>query len=685
MVTDAKINATRAVCLALFLGTLFLFARTIGNDFVNYDDPDYVTKNEHVMAGLGWPGVKWAFTSGDISYWHPLTWVSHQIDWSLFGDRPAGHHATSVALHALNAVLAFLVFRRLTGACWASAGAAALFAWHPLRVESVAWIAERKDVLSGFFWLLALWAYAAYAERRRRNHPGAWRAYSGALAAFAAGLMSKPSVVAFPVVLLALDFWPLRRLALAPPDAGAKTERLRFESPGQLLVEKIPFLCLSAAVSAITVIAQQKVGTLSTVLSLDARLANAVVGTARYLGKLVWPLDLAVLYPHPGRWPAPAVAGALALFVGISGLAWVQRRRRPWLLTGWAWWLVALAPMAGLVQVGIQSIADRYTYIPMLGVHLAILWTLRDAFSTPSARRTLALAGVAVLVACAGRTWHQQGVWRNSLTLFEHAVAVTEKNYLAHNNIGTHLAQLERHADAVDHYRRSLAINPGYGEASNNLGHALARLGQTGEAVEHYRRALRTKPDLIEARNNLGNALSDLGQVDEALAHYEFVLARQPNHADALMNYGVALAMKGSLPAAEEKLRASLRLRPGSASAQSNLGNVLAMTGRHAEAIASYRSALALNSRDAQTFNNLANVYAQTGALDDAVAHYRQALSLAPVNPEAHANLSRVLLRQGRHEVALQHAQRALQQRPGYAEAQALVQQLTAPAPAPAK
>ena len=684
MAPASKKNPTLAVCLVLFIGTWLLFVRAIGNDFVNYDDPDYVTANEHVQPGLTWAGVKWAFGSDDVSYWHPLTWISHLIDRSLFGGNPAGHHATSVGLHACNAVLVFLVFRRLTGAFWTSALNAALFAWHPLRVESVAWVAERKDVLSGFFWLLALWAYAVYAERRRERSPGAWGCYTLALAAFAGGLMSKPMVVTFPLVLLVVDYWPLRRLALAPPSATVSGTSPR-EPLWRVLTEKLPFLGLSTAVSIVTVIAQKKVGTLSEVLPFDARMANAVVAVARYLGKLVWPFDLAVLYPHPGHWPTVAVAGALVLFVAISGTVWAQRRRRPWLLAGWLWWLVALAPVAGLVQVGIQSMADRYSYLPMLGVQFAILWTLRDIVSSTAARRTLVTAGAVVLAAGAARTWNQEGVWHDSLTLFEHAVAVTKDNYLAENNIGTHLVGLGRTAEAIEHYRRSLAIKPDYPEARNNLGHALAKLGRAREAADCFRAALRLKPDMIAAHNNLGNALSDLGQVDEAIEHYEFVLARQPEHADALMNYGVALAMKGRLAEAEKEIRMSLRVRPDSASAESDLGNVLALTGRPAEAIANYRRAIELSPRDSQSFNNLANVNAQTGALDDAATNYQEALRLEPMNPEAHLNFARVLVRQGRNAAALEHVKVALQQRPDYAEAAALLQQLRAPASAAAK
>jgi tetratricopeptide (TPR) repeat protein len=663
----------RVVCLALFFGTLLLFGRVIGHDFVNYDDPGYVTANEHVQAGLGADTLRWAFTTGEVSNWHPLTWISHTLDWTLFGRSPAGHHAPSLLWHAAGAVLAFLTLRRMTGAFWTSAFCAALWAWHPLRVESVAWIAERKDVLSGFCGWLALWAYAGYAARSREGKSAAGRWYALAFIAFAVGLMCKPMLVTLPCVLLLLDFWPLRRSGAASvPRAWPR-----------LLAEKVPFFALSAASSVVTYLVQQKGGSVSAALSLDARLANAAVAVARYLGKFIWPFDLAVLYPYPpsGRWSADFVFGAIMLLAAISGLALWQWRRRPWLAVGWLWFLGTLVPVIGLVQVGLQSMADRYTYLPIIGVQLALLWTVREFAARPSLRPAMFAAVGAVLLGCAVRTWDQLAVWKNSFTLFDHAVRVTDRNYLAYNNLGIWLLDEHRPDEAIAAYRESLAINPAYEEALNNLGHALAEKGLAREAAGYYRAALRTKPDLIEAHNNLGNALSDLGQIDEAIQEYEFVLARRPRHADALNNYGVALAMKGRTVEAVERITAALRLKPDDVSAHSNLGNVYAMTGRPADAIAEYRRALALRPDDARVCNNLGNVLAEKGDLAGAVEHYEKALRLEPMNPEAHTNLGVALAKLGRRDEAIRHLQTALQQRPDYPQAQSLLQALTAPLP----
>jgi tetratricopeptide (TPR) repeat protein len=672
----------RMVCLALFFGTLLLFARAVGHDFVNYDDPDYVTANEHVQAGLDAATFRWAFTTGEASNWHPLTWISHTLDWTLFGRRPAGHHATSLLWHAAGAVLAFLTLRRMTGAFWTSAFCAALWAWHPLRVESVAWIAERKDVLSGFCGWLALWAYAGYAARSREGKSAAGRWYALAFLAFAVGLLCKPMLVTLPCVLLLLDFWPLQRFGPAPASGAG---RFASTSPAwpRLLAEKGPFFMLSVAASVVTYLVQQKGGSVSAALTLDARLANAVVAVARYLGKFFWPFDLAVLYPYPpsGRWSADAVFGAVVLLAAISGLALWQGRRRPWLAVGWLWFLGMLVPVIGLVQVGLQSMADRYTYLPIVGVQLALLWTVREFAARPSLRPAMFAAAGAVLLGCALRTWDQLSVWKNSFTLFDHAVRVTDGSYLAYNNLGIWLLDEHRPDEAIAAYRESLAINPSYEEAMNNLGHALAEKGLAREAVGYYRAALRTKPGLIEAHNNLGNALSDLGQIDDAIREYEFVLARRPRHADALNNYGVALAMKGRTAEAVERITAALRLKPDDVSAHSNLGNVYAMTGRPDDAIREYRRALALRPDDARVCNNLGNVLAEKGDLAGAVEHYEQALRLEPVNPEAHTNLGVALAKLGRRDEAIRNLRTALRQRPDYPQAQSLLQALTASPP----
>ncbi len=640
----------------LFLGTFLLFARAIGHDFVNYDDPDYVTANVHVRAGLTWAGVKWAFGAADVSYWHPLTWLSHMLDWQLFGDHPAGHHAMSVLWHALTATMAFLALRRLTGSMGTSAACAALFAWHPLRVESVAWIAERKDVLGGFFWMVALWCYVGYAEKRRTGQR-AVADYALAGAAFAGGLMSKPMLVTLPCVLLLLDFWPLRRLG---PTAAPG-------SPGwrKLVLEKGPFFALSVAVSVVTVIAQKNVGTLSTVLPLEARLGNAVIAVVRYLGNFFLPVDLAVLYPHPGVWPARQVGAALVVVAAVTAVAAAQWRRRPWIIVGWCWFLGTLLPVAGLVQVGIQAMADRYTYLTMLGVQIALLWTGRDLITTTAARRAWAVAGGVVLLGYAIGTWRQLGVWQNSFTLFDRAIAVTKDNYLAYDNRGLFLYQAGRVDEAMADYRRALAINPAYMNANNNLGHALAEHGRPADALPLYRTALQAQPGNLEVHNNLANALSDVNQLDEAMEHYDFVLTRQPDHANALNGSAVVLAMKHRLPEAKTRLEQALRLAPANASAHNNLGNVYSMLGDREAAIGHYRRATELSPNEAHPFFLIGSLLNQQEKFAAAVPSLQRAVALQPVQPDALAQLGLALARLGRREEAMRALQTALQQRPG--------------------
>ncbi|MEY2878896.1 MAG: hypothetical protein RLZZ15_1276, partial [Verrucomicrobiota bacterium] len=487
--------------------------------------------------------------------------------------------------------------------------------------------------------------------------------YWTALAAFACGLASKPSLVALPAVLLVVDFWPLRRF--------------RLENFARLIAEKIPFGLLALAVSVLTIVAQDDVGTLSGALSLEARLANAAVSVVRYVGKFLVPLNLAALYPHPGHWPTEVVAVSVIFFATASWVAWAQRARRPWLLAGWLWFLLALLPMSGVVQVGIQSMADRYTYVPMLGVELALLWTIADAVRTPAVRRVWAYAAVAVLVLYGARTWHQLGVWENSFTLFDHVVAVTEDNYLAHNNRGLAHAAAGRKDEALADFRRSLAINPAYADANTNLGRELNAQGRSADAVALLREAARVRPTALEIRNNLANALADAGDLPGANAEYEFVLAKNPAHADALNNYGATLAMQGRVAEAEQKIRESLRLRPDHAGALSNLGNVCGMLGRRDEAVANYRRSLALSPNESQTLNNLALVLGELGQLEESVRFFERALALAPINPDTHAALAETLAKLGRGEAALAHARTALQQRPGHATAQALVQRLS--------
>ena len=651
----------RTVAAMLFLGTMLLFARTMGNEFVNYDDPDYVTANEHVRQGLTIDGLKWAVFSLEKSNWHPLTWVSHMVDWQLYGDRPAGHHGTNVLWHALTAVMTFAALRRLTGAFWTSAVCAALFAWHPLRVESVAWVAERKDLLSGFFWMATLWAYAGYAEKRREGLRG-MREYALALGMFACGLMSKPMLVTLPCVLLLLDFWPLRR---ATTGDGAKTG---IGSWGKLIAEKTPFFVLSAAASWITIVAQSDSGALSTVLTFDERLANAACAILRYGAKFFLPVDLAVLYPHPGHWPAGQVSFALVCILAVSAVAAAQWRRRPWLLFGWFWFLGTLVPVSGLVQVGVQSMADRYTYIPMLGVQIALLLTMREAVG-PASWRTAAWVISLVLTVCAARTFGQIAVWKNSLTLFDQAVAVTKQNYVAHDNRGLYLYKAGRIDEAMNDYRAALAINPGYLNANNNLGHAFYELGQPANAIPLLRLALKAQSTNLEVRNNLANALSDVGQLAEATEHYDYVLARQPNHSNALNGSAVLLAMQNRPAEAKLRLEQALRFDPQNASAEANLGNVCSMLGLQEEALGHYRRAIELNPKDAHTHYIVGTLLNQLGKPAEAVELLQRSLTLRPNHPDALAQLGLALMQIGRREEGLQAWRSALKVQPGHLQA----------------
>jgi len=663
--------------LLLALATLACFWPVAFHDFVNYDDADYVGSNPHVLDGLSWAGLSWAFTTGHASNWHPLTWISHMLDVQLFGLWPGGHHLISLALHLANTLLLFAVLRRMTSAYWRSALVAALFALHPLRVESVAWISERKDVLSTFFLLLTLGAYARYAltdagsataaavDSQSPAHgietgtsrPGRRLWYVLTFFLLALGLMSKPMLVTAPFLLLLLDYWPLRRLSAA--------------TVVRLVLEKAPLLILSLLSSVVTFLVQRKGGAVSTSLPLVDRIANALVSYVRYLGKMVWPSHLSVLYPHPGQWPLWETLGAAVILLGltIGIVGWARRQR--YCFVGWFWFVGGLVPVIGLVQVGIQSMADRYTYWPMIGLFILLVWGGADLVPLGWLRSPGFTGGIlALLVGCGYLTVRQVGFWRNSETLFSHAVAVTKDNYLAYNNLGFYLSNQGRNDAAIENYRASLRINPNYVDALNNMGFALAGKHQPREAVEYYERALRVQPKHAEVHNNFGNSLSELGQIDEAIRHYRLALQYQPDHADAHNNLGIALAMQGKLDEAIRHFRDAIRFKPSYASAHSNLGNALAAERQFDEAIVEYQAALRLNPKDAQAHNNLANALSEKGRLDEAIPEYGQALILNTNNPEAHYNLGLVLQRQGRRAEAITHFTEAVRLRPDYREAQ---------------
>ena len=714
---EQKMQCPGFLCLLLTVATLWVFSSVAHYDFVNYDDPDYVTANVHVQRGLTWQNVAWAFQTGYASNWHPLTWLSHMLDCQMFGQRARAQHLVNVGFHVANTLLLFMVLRRLTGALGRSAVVAALFALHPLHVESVAWISERKDVLSGLFFMLTLWAYARYAEeskplslmaktggqepgvrsqesksgiqhRRPRNPNHARRYYALTLILFALGLMSKPMLVTLPFVLLLLDYWPLGRLKIQDSSAlagrtGASALKRNaggeLNALGSLIWEKAPFFALSLVSSVVTFAAQQKGGAVSTSISVSARLANALISYGRYMGKAFWPEKLSVLYPHPRHWPAWQVVAAAALLLAVSAGALALARRRPYLAVGWFWFAGTLVPVIGIVQVGIQSMADRYTYVPLIGLLIMVVWGMGELFPQhPELAKPLAAAAALSIVACALLSAGQLQHWRNSETLFRHAVQVTKNNYLAYNNLGFYLSGQGKMEEAMENYRLALKIEPHYEDAQNNLGYALAGQKKYPEAIEHYQAALRVRPNHVEVHNNLGNALADIGELDEAIAHYLIVLKQQPDHADAHNNLGIALAMQGKLEEAIGHFHEAIRCRPSYASPHSNLGNALAAQHKMDAAITEYQEALRLKADDAQAHNNLANVLTEQGRLQEAVGHYQEALRLNADNPEAHCNLGAVLVRQGKKEAAIAHFEAALQLRPDFPEARKQLAELSA-------
>jgi tetratricopeptide (TPR) repeat protein len=518
-----------AVCLLLFVLVAAAFLPATRNGFVNFDDPEYVTANPHVQSAWALESVRWAFGSAEAGNWHPVTWLSHMLDWHLFGPNAWGHHLTSILLHAANSVLLFVVLRTMTGATGRAWLVAALFGLHPLRVESVAWVAERKDLLSALFFLFALWAYARRAELKPEHSTAKTRersCYLLALAFFALGLMCKPMLVTLPFVLLLLDYWPLDRLASFTPEP----QKARLTP---LVIEKAPFLALAAAASVVALAAQGGAQTVEDRFPLSLRLANAAISCCRYLGQMVHPANLCAYYPHPGFWPGELVTPAAGLLVAISVAAWSARRRRPYLTLGWFWFLGTLVPVLGLVQIGGQAMADRYTYIPSMGLFILVVWGVHDLTRwRHGAFVARPLAAIAI-IACLILTSRQIRFWQDSETLFRRALAVTEQNSLAHLNLGEALLAREQSEEALSHFRQAIEIDPGSAQAHYNLGVALHKLGRPETAAEEFRQALRFKPDYPEAHFNLGVELAREGRLEEAKREFREVLRLNPDDADA--------------------------------------------------------------------------------------------------------------------------------------------------------
>lgn len=593
------------ICLILALGTFLIYFQAVQNDFVNYDDPDYVTLNPHVQDGLNLQGVAWAFTTDHAANWHPLTWISHMLDSSLFGANPAGHHLTSLLLHIANTLLLFGFLFRTTGFLWRSAFVSALFTWHPLHVESVAWIAERKDVLSTFFWLLTMLAYVGYTKKPE------FKRYLLTLSLFALGLLSKPMVVTLPFALLLLDYWPLNRIARSnAPTSGRPVRNWK-----QLVLEKIPFLLLSFVSSAITFIVQKKGGSVVRLESLPLiqRLENVPVAYFRYVWKMFFPTDLAVIYPFQD-WTSLQVAAAIIFLLAVTAAALFTLRSRPYFLVGWLWFLGTLVPVIGIVQVGLQSMADRYTYIPLIGLFIVATWGLAGLiakFQVP--QRLVSLVAILLLLACSTLTWLQLQVWNNSVSLNKHAIEVTQNNLVARQNLGFIYCDLGQYDQALNEFSLILKSNPNDAYGLMGMGMVCAAKEDHDNALKYFNAALANKiakPAVTHL--HLGNVFFDQGKFSEATTHYSEALSIQPDFLEAHHRMGLSLLKLNQPRDAIEHFNAELKVR-------SALPN---------------------------THLALAECHQKLGDLNAAISHCRDAIRLNPDLISAHELLGTLLVRQ---------------------------------------
>ncbi len=712
------------IALALALATVLVYLPVFQNELVDYDDDYYISQNPNLKLGLTAEGLKWAFTESYGANWYPLTWLSLMVDYEIFGISAAAFHGVNLALHVASSVLLFYVFLGMTGSLGASGFVAAIFALHPLHVESVAWAAERKDVLSALLWMLTLWAYAGYAEK-----PAARKLALVALF-LALGLMSKPMLVTLPFVLLLLDVWPLGRLGKVPIS--------------ELIVEKIPLLALVAISSAVTFVVQRAEGAVQPLqtYSFPVRLANALVAYVAYIGKAFWPARLSAYYPHPGDslplWQAGA-AFAVLVAATLTSVALARRHQRlRFRPVGWFWYLGTLVPVIGLVQVGQQAMADRYTYLPYIGLSIVVAFGFAEIANRIALPRFVPVAlGVASLLPLAVAASAQVRVWRDSVTLFAHALSVTEENALAHINLGVaylnrgrldeaereleeairiHPAAAEAHAalagvrseqerpeEALELYRAALRLDPGSssthremgslllklgdstqglvhfreasalapadGDALADLGVALSREGRHEEAMAKFEEASRRAVDEARLHHNWGVVLMERGDLDEASMHFEKAVAIRRDYASAHLSWGQTALRQGRFQQAAEHLREALRIEPENENAHYHLGLALANGNQLDEAFAEFEKALSLNPDRAETHYSLGLVFARLGDLDRAAEHFRKSLSLAPDNPESHYSLGLALAGKGEFDEAISCYRRATDLAPDYAEA----------------
>jgi tetratricopeptide (TPR) repeat protein len=667
-----------------------LYWQVTAYDYINFDDPEYVANNVVVKQGLSKETITWAFKTTKTANWHPLTWISYLLDVHFLGSTPGVHHLINLLFHATNAVLLFIVFRRMTAGVWPSAIISALFAIHPLHVESVVWISERKDVLSTMFWILTMWCYTGYTTHKDIKR------YLAALVLFSLGLMAKPMLVTLPCILLLLDYWPLDRLRLF----GEKTDRNKtsLSSMLPLIWEKIPFFVITTASSIVTFMAQKSEGAVKSLdlIAFNLRLANALNSYIGYFKKIIWPYPLAVFYPYPAYYPWWKTIGSLLLLIAMFYLAFRNMKRHPYLLVGWLWYVGSLVPVIGILQVGSQAMADRYTYVPAIGIFIIFVWGANELLRRWRIHKAGILTGTLLLFAALiAATWVQTTHWKDSMTLFRHAIAVTHDNYLAHsnlagtyaqkrqfdkaighyaealrakpddtmahNNLGLALAHKGRYADAVQHYSEALRLNPNYAEAHNNLGIALAKQGSWNEAIKHYRKAIELRPRYAEAHNNLATVLVKEGRMDEAISHYSEAVDSDPYLETAIILLALSLAQQGQVDEAVLTLEKGLKRIPNSADLNNHLGMLHHVSGNLDTAVIFYRKAISLQSDHGEALNNLAAALVQKKEYEEALIICKKLVNQHPDRPETYYNVASVYALQRQIEKSVEWLRKAIE------------------------
>ena len=618
-------------------------------DFINYDDNLYVFENTRLSQGFSWENIKWALIDYHTGYWHPLTWLTFFLDYQLYGPDAGGYHWTSVLFHLAASLLLFKVMVRMTGAPGKSFLVSAFFAVHPLHVESVAWISERKDVLSGFLFMLTLWLYIRYADKRKFSN------YLLVLLSFVLGSAAKPILVTLPFVLLLLDYWPLGRIGEKTDSSGRPIGTWE-----NMILEKAPFFALSAALSIMTFWTARQMGG---VISLQKvpflhRLGNAILAYGGYLRKMFFPADLSVFYPYPATIPLASALMWLLVLAAITGVALLYFKKHPYLTVGWLWYLGMLFPVIGLVQAGEQGMADRYTYLSLIGIFIALAWWLPTLLPDRRLwRRSMAVVTLAVVAGAMIISSQQVRYWQNSTTLFQHALKVTKENSMAHNTLGLSLFKEGQMEEALHHYREAIRIRPNYANAHNNIGLVLMKIGETELAIDHYGKALRIIPNYPAAHINMGIAMAKKGDTEAAISHFQAALAIQPRHALAHNNMGIAMAKKGDVEAAIRHFRLSLESDPNDADTHNNLAIALANSGRPRDAVRHFYDSLSINPRDPSVHNNLGLCLANGGYYEAAMKHFREALKIDPAFAIARKNLDAVskLVTTGKNRVGSTH------------------------------